>query len=205
MADWDEDSPQLRRNLAQVLDSIQENARRRTFPTIEDMRGWHKNVMEGLDGPDQDFVGTFRGEEPVETINVRIGRHFGVDAGQVANELARFEQTLQRAVQRLDQLLPPGTQLDTDVTLAILELCAWAHAEWVRIHPFANGNGRIARLLANSLAMRYELPPFVRLRPRPDGEYGSACEQAMKGDWEPTVRVFHRMLKRFFTDTSLPS
>jgi len=73
MADWDEDSPQLRRNLAQVLDSIQANARRRTFPTIEDMRGWHKHVMQGLDVPDQNFAGTFRGEERVETINVRIG------------------------------------------------------------------------------------------------------------------------------------
>lgn len=201
MADWDENSPQLRRNLAQVLDSIQENARCRTVPTIEDMRRWHTNVMQGLDVPDQNFVGRFRGEERVENINVRVGRHFGVDAGQVASELTRFEQTLQRAVQRLDQLLPHGTKLNTDATLAILELCAWAHAEWVRIHPFANGNGRIARLLANSLAMRYELPPFVRLRPRPDGEYGSACEQAMMGDWEPTVRAFHRMLKRFFTDT----
>lgn len=181
MADWDEDSPQLRRNLVQVLDSIQENARRRTAPTIEDARSWHKSVMRGLEVPDQNFAGKFRGEACIENINVRIGRHFGVNAGQVANELTQFEQTLQRAVHRLDQLLPPGTELDTDTTLAILDLCAWAHAEWGRIHPFANGNGRIARLLANSLAMRYEIPSFVRLRPRPEDDHGSACEQAMMG------------------------
>jgi Fic family protein len=198
MADWDEDSPQLRHNLAQVLESIQEHARRRTAPTVEDVRSWHTRVMRGLEVPDQNFVGKFRGEACIANINVRIGRYFGVTAGQVANELAQFEQTLQRAVHRLDQLLPPGTELDTDTTLAILDLCAWAHAEWVRIHPFANGNGRIARLLANSLALRYELPPFVRLRPRPGDEYGSACEQAMTGNWEPTARVFHRMLINFF-------
>lgn len=201
MADWDKDGPQLRRNLARVLDSIQENARRRTLPTIEDVRSWHTLVMHGLEVPDRNFVGQFRGEESLKNVNLRIGRQFGVDARQVANELARFEQTLQKAVQRLDQLLPPGTQLDTDTTFAILELCAWAHSEWVRIHPFANGNGRIARLLANSLAMRYQLPPFVRLRPRPDGDYGGACEQAMMGNWEPTVRVFHWMLKKFFKET----
>ncbi len=201
MADWDEDSPQLRHNLAQVLDEIQEHARRRTAPTVEDVRSWHTRVMRGLEVPNQNFVGKFRGEVCIENINVRIGRYFGVTAGQVANELAQFEQTLQRAVHRLDQFLPPGTELDTDTTLAILDLCAWAHAEWVRIHPFANGNGRIARLLANSLAMRYELPPFVRLRPRPGDGYGSACEQAMTGNWESTAKVFHRMLTNFFHET----
>lgn len=201
MADWDQDSPQLRRNLAQVLASIQKDASRRTLPTVEAIRGWHKNVMQGLEVPDRNFVGKFRGERDLENINVRIGKHLGVEAGQVANELARFEQTLQKAVQRLDQLLPPGAPLDTDTTLAILDLCAWAHAEWVRIHPFANGNGRTARLLTNSLAMRYDLPPFVRLRPRPDGEYGKACEQAMQGNWESTARLFHRMLVQFLRDT----
>jgi len=201
MADWDQDRPQLRRNLAQVLASIQDDASRRTMPSIQAIKGWHQHVMQGLDVPDRNFVGKFRGEADVENINVRIGKHFGVEAGKVADELARFEQTLQKAVQRLDQVLPPRAPLDTDTTLAILDLCAWAHAEWVRIHPFANGNGRTARLLANSLAMRYELPPFVRLRPRPDGEYGSACEQAMQGNWESIARLFHRMLVEFLKDT----
>ena len=37
-----------------------------------------------------------------------------------------------------------------------------------------NSNGRTARMWANSLAMRYSLPPFVHLRPRPDDGYGGA-------------------------------
>jgi Fic family protein len=205
MPDWDQDSPQLRRNLAQVLRSIKENASHRKVPTVEDARKWHEIIMRGLTVPDQNFVGTFRGEEGVEDVEVRIGRQSGVIAGQVANEPARCEQTLQRAVQHLDQLLPPGTQLNTDTMLAILDLCAWAHAEWVRIHPFANGNGRIARLLASSVAMRYGLPPFVRLRPRPMGDYCSASEQAMVGNWKPTAGVFHRMLNDFLKETPPPS
>lgn len=200
MANWDENSPQLRQNLKQVLDSIQENTRHRAVPTVEDARSWHKIVMHGLTVPDQNYVGKFRGEEGIEDCKVWIEGHFGVDPGEVADELAHFEQTLQKAVQRLDELLPPGTQLDTDTTLAIIDICAWAHAEWVRIHPFANGNGRIARILANSLAMRYGLPPFVRLRPRPSGDYESAGEQAMKGNWEATAKVFLQMLKDFLDD-----
>ena len=70
-------------------------------------------------------------------------------------------------------------KLTPDQLDAVLDLCAWAHAEWVRIHPFANGNGRAARLWANFIAVRYGLPPFVRLRPRPDGGYAEAGMKAM--------------------------
>lgn len=47
--------------------------------------------------------------------------------------------------------------------------------------------------------MRYGLPPFVRLRPRPDGGYGAACSKAMEGDWTPTAQVFRRMYRDFLT------
>jgi len=85
-----------------------------------------------------------------------------------------------------------GNELDTDGLNAILELAAWAHAEWVRIHPFANGNGRTARLWANSIMLRYSLPPVVRLRPRPNGGYGDAAGRSMKGEWEPTNHSLSR-------------
>ena len=83
---------------------------------------------------------------------------------------------------------------------AIVDLCAWVHAEWVRIHPFANGNGRTARLWANSLAMRYGLPPFVRLRSRPNAGYADAGAKAMQGEWKPTAAVFHRLLEAFLKE-----
>ncbi|MFP5232432.1 MAG: Fic family protein [Acidobacteriota bacterium] len=61
------------------------------------------------------------------------------------------------------------------------------HAEWIRIHPFANGNGRTARLWANLVAMRYGLPPSIRLRPRPNLGYREAPARAMHGDcWMPS-------------------
>jgi len=117
-----------------------------------------------------------------------------VEASHVAGELAHFEAKLQTLVAEMDALLPPGHEPDADELAAIVDLCSWVHAEWVRIHPFANGNGRTARLWANSLAMRYGLPPFIRLRPRPDADYGDAGAAAMQGDWRPTVDVFRRLL-----------
>ena len=60
---------------------------------------------------------------------------------------------------------------------------------------FLNGNGRTARLWANCIAMRYGLPPFVRLRPRPDDAYGHASEEAMQGRWQATAPVFRQMYR----------
>jgi len=118
----------------------------------------------------------------------------------VGGELQRFEEILQAAVAQLDRALPVGKEPNADVRDAVIDLCAWAHAEWVRIHPFANGNGRTARLWANFLAMRYGLPPFVRLRPRPDDGYADSSAKAMEGEWTPTAFVFRQMLKRFLEE-----
>jgi len=195
MANWDDDSPRLRENLRQVLRGIRDNARRRDVPSVDDARGWHKAAMAGLDVPHQDYVGGFRGEGgKLKRCEVRIGRARGVPPARVAAELKAFEMRLRRVVEELDKSCKPGVELDADGLAAVLELAAWAHAEWVRIHPFANGSGRTARLWANSILLRYGLPPVVRLRPRPDGGYGEAAARAMKGEWEPTAMVFREML-----------
>jgi hypothetical protein len=200
VADWDADSPQLRQNLINVLRDARDGALRRDQPTVEDARRWQRDSMAGLDVPDEKYRGRFRGEPGLETTRVWIGDRDGLAPANVFAALATFERTLQRAVAVLDARHPPGHELDVDGLAAVIDLCAWAHAEWVRIHPFANGNGRTARVWANALLMRYGLPPFVRLRPRPDGGYGLAGAAAMDGDWRPTAAVFRRMLDEALTE-----
>jgi hypothetical protein len=90
--------------------------------------------MAGLDVPDVKYVGRFRGEHGLENTRVRIGSHERVPPGEVARELAAFEQTLQRVVAALDARYPRGHELDGDGLSAVVDLCAWTHAEWVRIH-----------------------------------------------------------------------
>jgi hypothetical protein len=190
----------LRKNLAQVLDAIIRSAERREVPKVETARRWQSLLMEGLKVPDARFTGAFRGESGLEHVQVRVGSQYGVDAAEVAMALARFENKLQDLVAELDGMLPAGQAPDSDQLAAIVDLCAWVHAEWVRIHPFGNGNGRTARLWANSIAVRYSLPPFVRLRPRPNSGYAEAGAKAMRGDWKPTANAFRQMLERFLTD-----
>ena len=201
MANWDDDGPELRDNLQRVLRAVRDSARRRDVPSVDDARAWQKDTMAGLDVPHEDYVGGFRGEGgKLKHCEVRIGNAYGVPAARVADELKTFEKRLRRVTKELDRAYKPGEELDADGLAAVLELAAWAHAEWVRIHPFANGNGRTARIWANSIMMRYGLPPVVRLRPRPDGGYAQAAASAMKGDWNPMVMVFREMLLNYLRD-----
>jgi fido (protein-threonine AMPylation protein) len=194
MPNWDEDSPQLRHNLIRLFRRIRDEARRRDRPSLDTARSWHREFLAGLVVPNINAVGRFRGEPGLEDVEVQIGPRRGMASDAVASTLSSFESTLQTAVARLDALLPVESAPDADKMAAIIDLCAWTHSEWVRIHPFLNGNGRTARLWANSIAMRYGLPPFVTLRPRPGGGYEAAAESAMQGKWQPTAVVFRQML-----------
>jgi len=198
--DWDDDSPELRANLTRLLESVEKDARLRVDPTVEAARRWQSDMMRGL-AAEPAYVGVFRGEPGLEWVQVRVGEIYRVASDEVVTALHDFERRLRSAVAHFDDAMPPGAEPNDDQVGAIIELCAWAHAEWVRIHPFANGNGRTARLWANSLAMRYGLPPFVRLRPRPDGSYGIVSRKAMLGDWEPTVALFGELLADFLEES----
>ena len=195
MPDWDADSPRLRRNLAAVLSDIEAASLARAMPRIELARRWQRRTMDGLGVPRLEVVGRFRGAPRMNGIEVAIGKLPGVPSGLVGAALATFEQRLQAALADLDTLVAPGDLPSTaDVLDAVIETAAWAHAEWVRIHPFANGNGRTARLWANFVLMRYGIPPYIRLRPRPDVPYTEAGTAAMTGDHLPTVALFRRIV-----------
>ena len=200
MPDWDEDSPQLRDNLTKILEEVASQADRRDTPSLATARRWQSLLMQGFGVPPSVFVGAFRGEPGLEDIQVRVGVNYGVDSAEVAVALKQFEAKLQLVVADLDNTIPVGHVPGEDQQNAVVDVCAWAHAEWVRIHPFANGNGRTARIWANFIALRYNLPPFVRLRPRPNEWYSEAGFEAMRGDWKPTVAVFRKLIDIFLDE-----
>lgn len=91
--------------------------------------------------------------------------------------------------------------------LSPVELAALFHYRYIRIHPFEDGNGRIARLLVNYILSRHGLPMIV-VRSRKKQEYLEALHQAdlnvglvpSQGahasleDIEPFVQYFHKLV-----------
>jgi Fic family protein len=75
-----------------------------------------------------------------------------------------------------------------------LVLAATFHYEFVAIHPFDDGNGRMARLLLNLILMQAGYPPIV-VRLEQKGAYLLALEQAdADNDLEPFIRLMGQSL-----------
>lgn len=161
---------------------------------------WHRAIFRGVRLPVTYYAGEIRDRDPrfpeLYGYEVVVGGALAVVSANVPAELARFERRVQEVCQRLDAAIPAGEQPATEVELrAAIALSANAHGEWVRIHPFANGNGRAARVWGNWIAVRYGLPPFVRIRPRPEGAlYGMAAATSMRGDHSLTTVLFGDLL-----------
>jgi fido (protein-threonine AMPylation protein) len=199
---WNADPPTagalLRGRLRTLALEMLDEAPRRPLPTVAHAQVWHWRLFERL-APER-YAGNIRDSDPalpeLDGYEVMVGDRPGLPAAAVPQALEKFEQTVQQATLILDTVIPRQTPPATRAHLqGVLALCGLVHGEWIRIHPFANGNGRTARLWARWFALRYALPPFVRLMPRPYGDlYAGAARRSMEGDHAPTIRLFHTML-----------
>jgi hypothetical protein len=64
---------------------------------------------------------------------------------------------------------------------------AWLHHAFTQIHPFQDGNGRVARALASIDYLKAGLFPVLVRREDRDGSYLPALESADRGDLKPLV------------------
>ncbi|MGB9300392.1 MAG: Fic family protein, partial [Anaerolineae bacterium] len=125
----------------------------RNLPSAQMVKEWHRVLFDKL-VPHSDYLGNFRDVEKTSTClqgyDVRVGGVHGVSHLGVLEALDVFFEQFRSKVKALDQSWGErqGKYSEEDID-RVVELAAWAHGEWVMFHPFANGNGRTARLWAN--------------------------------------------------------
>ena len=68
-------------------------------------------------------------------------------------------------------------------------VAAWLHHRFTQIHPYQDGNGRVARALANLVLIKNDLFPLVITRDQ-RAQYIAALERADDGNLEALARLF---------------
>lgn len=101
----------------------------------------------------------------------------------------------------MDNLL---TWYHEDENVNPILLSAWVHHRFTQIHPYQDGNGRVARALANLVLIKHQLFPVVITRDhRP--QYIEALEKADFGDLKALTRLFADIEKKTILEAiSLP-
>lgn len=105
-----------------------------------------------------------------------------------------------------------------DVGRSMGELCEWfgdgsgdplldaavAHAWLTHIHPFDDGNGRMARLLANLALIQAQFPPLLLRADSVRGQYLDALASADDGDILPLYDLFASVLRKMVREMERP-
>jgi Fic family protein len=172
--------PPAERGIAQMMVDLYLNFAKPL--TDETMFGWHSMLMSG----DRTIktMGAYRTHpEPMRVVSGAIGQgkvHFEAPPSEIMpKEMAAFVEWFN------------STGPESATPLPAITRSAIAHLYFVSVHPFEDGNGRIARALAEkSLAQNLGQPTLIALAytiERARKAYYDALEQNNKGikvtDW----------------------
>lgn len=160
------------KNLSEALDYLEGLAKDRETPLTEsDIRQLHYFVLKGINDAE---AGKYR------SVQVEIS---GSDFKPPSVE--QVPSQMQEFCMWLKEVTVSESKIGANEGLVN---AAIAHTWFVYIHPFVDGNGRVARLLMNLLLMRYGYPIGIitkedRLR------YYDALEEAQSSDLTPFVAL----------------
>ncbi|WP_273455122.1 Fic/DOC family protein [Nevskia ramosa] len=138
--------------------------------TVADLRIWHRRWLGN--------VYSWAGEE--RSVNLSKGDfHFAIAA-----QIPRLLSVLER-----DCLLR-FTPCDSLTDEALIEAIAVTHVEFILIHPFREGNGRLSRLLADVMAVQAGRDPLDYSPWDADRQsYFAAIQRGLANDYEPMKQL----------------
>lgn len=103
----------------------------------------------------------------------------------VTGEIFRFAEPMD-VPGKMHTLLQTINELQAPSSAEVVFVAAKAHYDFVLIHPFDDGNGRMARLLMNLILIKYGFPPAI-IKTQDKQQYFSALRQADGGQLDVFV------------------
>jgi cell filamentation protein, protein adenylyltransferase len=118
-----------------------------------------------------------------------------------AIQIPRLMQDLERGPLR------EYTPCSFNTTAAQATALAIVHTELILIHPFRDGNGRCARLLAMLMGLQAGLPAldFGGIRGAKKREYIAAVHAGLSRDYDPMTKIFREVIVRTLKSVAKPS
>lgn len=139
--------------------------------TIADLRTWHRRWLGN--------VYAWAGQD--RTVNISKGNFHFAMAAQVPRLLAEFERDY------LVRYTPCAPGLADDALAAAI---AETHAEFILIHPFRVGNGRVSRVLADVMAVQAGRMPLDYSTWEADKpRYFAAIQRGLSRDYSEMTRL----------------
>lgn len=121
-------------------------------------------------------------------VNVKKGEFPFATAAHIPKLMDKFEK----------DALGRFTPCHSDSREGVAEALAVVHVELVLIHPFREGNGRVARLLAVLMGLQAGLPAlfFDKLSGKKRDQYFAAVRAGLEPDYGPMVEMFSAVIQR---------
>jgi hypothetical protein len=200
------DTAIINRNVATLDAQLAANLGHRDPFTLDLPRAWHTAIHAGCAHiPRPDFVGHYRGE-PIGGLRLvdnwfGAGRRFkGAPSGEVLARLGALGTDVQRKLETWDGRIKTAGDATPARLNPVIEGVTAFYATWLRIHPFADGNGRTARVLVNWVATRYWQPPILPGRPVADAESLVVATTPAIPETNPNYRPLVLHLRRRLQD-----
>lgn len=170
----DAEARALQRATDRFIGTFDANHRFTAADVCEIHRGWLGEIYE--------WAGRYR------QVNVSKGEFPFAAAAQIPALMAECEQGALR------RHTPCNVTNRADVVRALAEV----HTELVLIHPFREGNGRLARLLSTLMALQAGLPllDFRAIVGENKNVYFSAVQAGLDKNYEPMGRIFTEIIER---------
>jgi cell filamentation protein len=146
--------------------------------TAEDIRGIHRTWL----GPVYAWAGQYR----------KVNLSKGDFTFAVADHIPRLMEDFERNI--LGRYTPCRSKDLGELVHAL----AVVHTELILIHPFREGNGKTARMLATLMGLQSGLPPldFGTMGGKSRRGYYAAVQAGMGGDYVSMEKIFSAVIRR---------